>query len=103
MWDWTTYPSAMTWVVYILECSDGSLYTGSTTDLKRRLCEHQEGKGARYTKGRRPVKLVFKQPAHNRSEAQYLESVIKRMTRKEKLQMIKWRGSHRWLRWLYHG
>ncbi len=77
------------WLVYILRCSDGTLYTGITTDIERRLEEHNNGTGARYTRARRPVKVVFNINAKNRSEASSLEIQIKKLTRKQKIQLIK--------------
>lgn len=77
-----------TWVVYILECSDKTLYTGITTDIKRRIVEHNSGKGARYTRARRPVTLVFKTAAADRSDASKLEYTIKKLSKKEKLALI---------------
>jgi len=72
--------------LYILQCADGTLYTGITTDLKRRVREHNSSVlGAKYTQGRRPVKLVFSQAFHNRSLATKEESRIKALSRSEKL------------------
>ena len=59
----------MSWTVYILECADSSLYTGITTDLVRRIAEHEMGKGARYTHGRGPFRLVHQELHKNREEA----------------------------------
>lgn len=76
--------------LYILECSDWSLYTWITTDIERRLFEHNNSKlWARYTSIRRPVKLVFSQEFNNRSEASKEELRIKKMSREEKLNLIK--------------
>lgn len=76
--------------LYILQCADGTLYTGITTDLKRRVAEHNAGKlGAKYTSARRPVKLVFSKKFKNRSAASKQESRIKKMKRMEKLEVIK--------------
>jgi len=77
------------WYTYILKCADGSLYTGSTTDISRRVCEHNIGKGGNYTRARIPVKLVYKEPQQNRSYAQKRESEIKKSTKKMKLDLIK--------------
>jgi putative endonuclease len=77
------------WCVYMLRCSDGSLYAGSTNDLEKRVETHNTGKAARYTRSRRPVKLVWWQPAVDRSHAQRLEAEIKLMTRRNKLELIK--------------
>ncbi len=79
------------WYVYILECSDGTLYTGITKDTTRRLKEHNNGTGARYTRTRSPVKLVYKTGEKNRSEASRLEYRIKKLSRKQKLLLIKTR------------
>lgn len=79
------------YLVYILSCADGSLYTGLTTDLERRLAEHNSGsaKGARYTRARRPVELVWQSvKALDRSAAGALEYQIKQMTRQQKLRWI---------------
>lgn len=75
--------------LYILECADGTLYTGITTDLDRRLIEHNTSKlGAKYTSARRPVKLVYTKKFKNRSTASKAEAGVKRLTRKQKLQMF---------------
>lgn len=77
------------WHVYIVRCADDSLYTGITTDVERRVLEHnQSPRGAGYTRGRRPVSLVFRQAATTRSEASRLEWRIKRLTRGEKAALI---------------
>lgn len=76
--------------VYILKCSDKTLYTGITVDLTRRLREHNSSKlGAKYTRNRLPVKLVYSQPFKNRSQATKAEMAIKKMTRQEKINFIK--------------
>ncbi|MFA6257363.1 MAG: GIY-YIG nuclease family protein [Candidatus Paceibacterota bacterium] len=78
--------------LYILKCADGSLYTGITTDLKRRVGEHNgEGgsrAGARYTASRRPVKIVYSRVIKDRSEATREEARIKKLTRAEKLLLV---------------
>ena len=79
--------------LYILECADGSLYTGITVDLERRLREHnglagKNGKGAKYTRGRRPVKIVFSKKFRSRSRASIEESRIKKLSRAAKLEII---------------
>ncbi|BFU79028.1 GIY-YIG nuclease family protein [Arcobacter sp. 15-2] len=80
----------MSYFVYILECSDNSLYTGITTNIEKRLNEHNtSSKGAKYTKARRPVKLVYQEPAQDRSAASKREYAIKKLTRTKKLQLIK--------------
>jgi len=76
------------WHVYILLCCDGTLYTGITNDLDKRVKAHNEGHGARYTRTRRPVDLVYRETAESRSAATVREAVIKRMSRKRKLEMI---------------
>lgn len=76
--------------VYILECSDSTFYTGITTNLDRRIKEHNTSKvGAKYTKARRPVKLIYSKEFINRSEASIEESRIKKLSRIEKLNFIK--------------
>ena len=79
----------MKYYVYILHCSDGTLYTGITTDLKRRVDEHNySDKGAKYTKARRPLFLVYEELQKDRSSASKREHAIKRLTREEKLLLI---------------
>ena len=78
----------MPWFLYIIQCRDESLYTGITTDISRRIKEHNAKKGAFYTKNKTPVKLVYQQAMANQSEARKRESSIKRLTRKEKLELI---------------
>jgi putative endonuclease len=76
------------WYVYILKCVDNSLYTGSTTDIKRRIKEHNAKKGGSFTRIRLPAKLVHKEYYLTRSEAQKRESQIKSWTKKKKLALI---------------
>ncbi len=77
------------WNVYIVECADGSLYTGITTDLKRRLEEHNSSKlGAKYTQGRRPVKFVYSCEFENKALASKEEYRIKKLSKKEKIELI---------------
>lgn len=79
------------WIVYIIKCADGTLYTGITTDLERRIKEHNNKLGAQYTKSRAPVKLVYKEKCATRSDALKRELQIKSWTRPEKLAFIqKW-------------
>lgn len=80
--------------LYILQCADGTLYVGITTDLARRVEEHNfSASGAKYTRGRRPVSLVFSREFANRSEASREEVRIKRLSRKEKLALFQtWRS-----------
>ncbi|MFA6159600.1 MAG: GIY-YIG nuclease family protein [Parcubacteria group bacterium] len=76
--------------LYILRCADKTLYTGITTDLKRRILEHNEKKlGARYTASRRPVKLVYSKKFKSRSLASKEEARIKKLKRVQKLELIK--------------
>lgn len=75
------------WVVYILSCADGTLYTGITNDMERRLAAHGEGRGARYTRGRLPVELRYLEAAPSRGAATRREAEIKRLPRKAKLEL----------------
>lgn len=83
-------PAHQRWTVYILRCRDGSLYTGITTDLARRLAEHRTGgaAGARYTRARLPVRLVWWEAQPGRAAAARREAAIKRLTRARKLALI---------------
>tara|TARA_R100001082_G_C4330788_1_gene145535 strand:- start:687 stop:950 length:264 start_codon:yes stop_codon:yes gene_type:complete len=82
--------SSKPWYLYVVQCSDGTLYTGVTTDTDRRINEHNTSpRGAKYTKTRRPVKLVYKRRYANRSEAQSAEYEFKKMLRGQKIQIIK--------------
>ena len=76
---------------YILKCKDDSLYTGWTNDLKKRITSHNAGKGAKYTKARRPVELVYFEEFQTREEAMKREYAIKQLSRKEKEALIKTR------------
>jgi len=79
----------MSYFIYILKCSDETLYTGITTDLKRRVQEHNTSeKGAKYTKLRRPVSLVYSEKSEDRSSASKREYAIKKLTRQQKLELI---------------
>lgn len=78
-----------TWHVYLVECADKTLYTGITTDLERRIGEHNDSlKGARYTRAKRPVKLVYSEAAVSRSEASKREHELKKLSREEKLKLV---------------
>ena len=77
-----------TWKLYILRCGDGSLYTGITTDVERRLEEHRSGKGAKYTRSRGPLELVYREECADKSAALKRELEIKALTRAEKLKLI---------------
>lgn len=74
--------------VYVLKCKDGSLYTGYTDDLKKRLKMHNEGKASRYTRSRLPVRIVAKWPFASKSEAMKHETAFKLLARQEKLQRL---------------
>lgn len=77
------------WYVYIVECADGTYYTGITTDVERRLNEHNYSfKSAKYTRSRRPVKLVYVEESENRSTASRRESQIKKLSRNKKTLLI---------------
>ena len=77
------------WYLYILECRDGTLYTGITDDIPRRLEQHNSGKGAKYTRGRGPVTLRYQETCGSRSDASKREYAVHHMTRQEKLELIK--------------
>ena len=77
----------MGYLVYILRCGDGTLYTGCTNDLPRRLQAHQSGRGAKYTRSRLPVELVYQEAVPDRSAA-LREAAIKRLDRRRKLALI---------------
>lgn len=78
----------MPWFLYVVKCKDTSLYTGITTDITRRLKEHNSKKGAFYVKNKLPVKLVYQEDMPNQSAARKREVEIKRLTRKEKLELV---------------
>jgi len=82
-------PKITMWQVYIVKCSDGKLYTGITKCLKRRLAQHNSGNGGRFTKFRSPVKLVYHRRVLNRSFALINEARIKKLSREEKLALVK--------------
>lgn len=73
------------YVVYMLKCGDGSLYTGYTNDLQGRLIKHTEGKGAKYTRGRGPFQVVYEKKFSDKSEAMRYEAQIKKLSRQDKL------------------
>ena len=85
----------MVWIVYILECRDRSLYTGVTKDLDRRILEHEEGRGAKYTRGRGPFKVRYKEAQPSRSAALRREMEIKSMRRSAKRALIAMRRADR--------
>ena len=76
------------WFVYLLRCGDGSLYCGITDDVQRRLEAHRAGKGAKYTRGRGPLELVYTEECEDHSAALKREVAIKRLSRNEKLKLI---------------
>ncbi|MHC6181319.1 GIY-YIG nuclease family protein [Clostridium sp. JNZ X4-2] len=75
--------------VYILKCRDGTFYTGYTNNLEKRLETHNNGKGAKYTRGRTPIKLVYFEEFISKKEAMHREYMIKKMSREHKLRLIK--------------
>ncbi len=74
--------------VYILSCNDGSLYTGTTNDIEKRMKVHESGKGSKYVRARSPFKLVYSEEVENKSVALKREFEIKKMKREDKIQMI---------------
>lgn len=79
----------MSWFLYILECADASYYTGITTDIDRRIDEHNTGKGAKYTQGRGPVSVVYTENFEDRSQASKREFEIKTLTKEQKKKLIR--------------
>lgn len=77
-----------TWYLYILRCADGSLYTGITTDVDRRLEAHRSGTGAKYTRGRGPLTLLYRETCGSHSDALKRELAVKRLTRGQKEALI---------------
>jgi putative endonuclease len=77
------------WFVYMIQCSDDTFYTGCTNNLEARLAAHNSHNGAKYTRGRTPVKLVYQESCQNRCQAQQREHQIKQLTREEKLALCK--------------
>ncbi|HYR31373.1 MAG TPA: GIY-YIG nuclease family protein [Gemmatimonadales bacterium] len=77
------------WIVYMLRCADGSLYTGITNDLRRRLAAHRAGTASRYTRTRGPVSVVHREPAADRGAALRREAAIKRLPRTAKLALLR--------------
>ena len=77
----------MTWQIYIILCSDDSLYTGITTDVERRFRQHADGRGAKYFRGRQPMRLLYLESGHTRSTASKREAEIKSMMRADKLKL----------------
>ncbi|HEX2022088.1 MAG TPA: GIY-YIG nuclease family protein [Candidatus Thermoplasmatota archaeon] len=77
------------WHVYVVACADGTLYCGATNDLARRIAAHNAGRGARYTRGRRPVRLLWSEAHEGRSAALRREAAVKRLPRAGKLALAK--------------
>lgn len=82
----------MPYYLYILRCGDGSLYTGITTDVERRLAVHRSGRGAKYTRGRGPLTVVYREECGDKSAALKRELAVKALTREEKLALIEGSG-----------
>ena len=74
--------------MYVLECIDGSFYCGVTNNIKRRVYQHNQGKGAKYTRGRAPVEIIHCENHENRSKAQIAEAAFKKLTRKKKEEYV---------------
>ena len=90
---WASLPGLVTigpmnWRVYIILCSDGTLYTGISSDPDRRFAQHHGRRGARYFRGRRPLRLLYLEGGHDRGSASRREAAIKRLTRSEKLGLL---------------
>jgi putative endonuclease len=83
-----TLRGKMNWQVYIILCSDSSFYTGITTDMARRFRQHAEGKGAKYFRGRQPVKVMLLEGGHTRSSAGTREAKVKALSHTAKMQLI---------------
>jgi putative endonuclease len=77
------------WLVYILLCGDNTLYTGVTVDIEKRISAHNKGNGAKYTRARLPVSLVWSENAESEGSAKRREAEIKKLTRRQKLKLIK--------------
>lgn len=78
----------MPWYVYMLRCADASLYTGMTDDVQKRFAAHASGRGAKYTRGRGPLELVYTEELPDKSAALKREAAIKKLSRQEKLKLI---------------
>ena len=81
----------MTWLIYLLRCRDGTLYTGATNDLTRRVAAHQAGRGGAYTRARRPVRVVYTESQPDRGAALRREAAVKRLPRSAKLALARGR------------
>lgn len=82
-----------TWYLYILRCGDGSFYTGITTDVAHRLQMHEQGKGAKYTRGRAPLTLVYREICADHGDALRRELAVKKLSKQEKIRLIE-EGNH---------
>lgn len=80
------------WFLYVLECRDGTFYTGITKDIEERVRKHNSGAGARYTRGRRPVRVIHRERCRSRSEALKREKALKRLSRAEKEEYLEYTG-----------
>ena len=76
------------WFVYVVSCRDGSLYTGISTDVEARIARHNDGRGARYTRARRPVQLLYVERKRSRSNALRREAAIKCLSRAQKMELV---------------
>ncbi len=81
-------PVKTRWCLYVLECGDGTLYTGVTTDLARRVAQHNDGKASSYTRSRRPVRLIYQERCRGRSDALKKEYAVKQLSKKDKEKYI---------------
>ncbi|XQU70738.1 GIY-YIG nuclease family protein [Cupriavidus sp. H18C1] len=101
-----TTPSDHSWYLYLLECADGSLYTGITTDVARRFAQHQAGTGARYTRSRKPIAIAAQLRCADRAEASRLEALVKRLhaaRKRELCEMLAQAEMPALLAWLREG
>ena len=78
-----------TWKLYILRCGDGTLYTGITTDVEKRLEAHRSGKGAKYTRGRSPLELIYREKCGSHSDALKRELTVKKLSREQKEMLLR--------------
>lgn len=81
------------WWLYVLVCRDGSWYTGITNDVGRRLEMHEKGTASKYTRSRRPVRMIYQEPCRNRSEALKKEAAVKRMRKAKKEEYVRCHGA----------
>lgn len=77
------------WYLYILRCGDGTLYTGITTDVEKRLEAHRSGKGAKYTRGRSPLELIYREKCGSHSDALKRELTVKKLSREQKEMLLR--------------